>query len=186
MPQNIFDDKSSLVQVMAWCRQTTSRYLSQCWTRFMSPYGVTKPQWVNRLPVPYSDIIWRHRTCSALDPREQSSLKLNQNINILFQANAFERLLCTSVANWLTACALEFKCHIGDRVGLHLVKYLWPYGVVREQDGGSQVIQLLRWTRVQRKWIVRPWEYGSSFNPRHRHPTEVLISKEGRHALCQV
>ena len=31
MPQNLFDnDKSTLVQVMAWCRQATSHYLSQC------------------------------------------------------------------------------------------------------------------------------------------------------------
>ena len=40
------DDKSILVQVMAWCRQATSHYLSQCWPRSMSPYGVTRPQWV--------------------------------------------------------------------------------------------------------------------------------------------
>ena len=40
-------DKSTLVQVMAWCRQATSHYLSQCWPRSMSPYGVTRPQWVN-------------------------------------------------------------------------------------------------------------------------------------------
>ena len=26
-------DKSTLVQVMAWCRQATCHYLSQCWTR---------------------------------------------------------------------------------------------------------------------------------------------------------
>ena len=40
------DDKSTLVQVMAWCRQATSHYLNQCWPRFTSPYGVTRPQWV--------------------------------------------------------------------------------------------------------------------------------------------
>ena len=39
-------DKSTLVQVMAWCRQATSHYLSQCWPRSVSPYGVTWPQWV--------------------------------------------------------------------------------------------------------------------------------------------
>ena len=43
------DDKSTLVQVMAWCRQATSHYLSQCWPCSMSPYGVTRPQWVNLL-----------------------------------------------------------------------------------------------------------------------------------------
>ena len=39
-------DKSTLVQVMAWCCQATSSYLSQCWPRSMLPYGVTRPQWV--------------------------------------------------------------------------------------------------------------------------------------------
>ena len=29
---------------MGWCRQATSHYLSQCWTRSMLPYGVTRPQ----------------------------------------------------------------------------------------------------------------------------------------------
>ena len=43
MPQDLTDDKSTLVQVMAWCRQATSHYLSQCWPRSMSPYGVTRP-----------------------------------------------------------------------------------------------------------------------------------------------
>ena len=40
------DYKSTLIQVMAWCRQATSHYLSQCWPRSLSPYGVTRPQWV--------------------------------------------------------------------------------------------------------------------------------------------
>ena len=39
-------DKSTLVQVMAWCRQTTSHYLSQCWLSSLSPYGVARPLWV--------------------------------------------------------------------------------------------------------------------------------------------
>ena len=47
MPLDPTDDKSILVQVMAWCRQATSHYLSQRWPRCLSPYGVTRPQWVN-------------------------------------------------------------------------------------------------------------------------------------------
>ena len=39
-------DKSTLVQVMAWRRQATSHYLSQCWPRPLSPYCFTRPQWV--------------------------------------------------------------------------------------------------------------------------------------------
>ena len=30
MPQNTYDNKSTLVQVMAWCQLATSHYLSQC------------------------------------------------------------------------------------------------------------------------------------------------------------
>ena len=47
MPQDLNDDKSTLVQVMAWCRQATSHYLSQCWPSSLSPYGVARPQWVD-------------------------------------------------------------------------------------------------------------------------------------------
>ena len=46
MPLDLIDDKSTLVQVMAWCRQATSHYLSQCWPRSLSPYGITRSQWV--------------------------------------------------------------------------------------------------------------------------------------------
>ena len=49
IPQDLTDDKSTLVPVMAWCRQATSHYLSQCWPRSMSPNGVTRPEWVKLL-----------------------------------------------------------------------------------------------------------------------------------------
>ena len=49
MRQNTFGDKSTLVQVMAWCHQAPSHYLSQCWPRSVPPYDVTRPQWVNRV-----------------------------------------------------------------------------------------------------------------------------------------
>ena len=32
------NDQSTLVQVMAWCRQATNHYLSQCWPRSLLPY----------------------------------------------------------------------------------------------------------------------------------------------------
>ena len=48
---------SKLAQVMAWCRQATSHYLSQCWPRSLSPYGVTRLQSVDS---------WRHRSGSTL------------------------------------------------------------------------------------------------------------------------
>ena len=46
MPQDLTDDKSTLVHVMAWCRQATSHYLNQCWPRSSTPCCVNRPQWV--------------------------------------------------------------------------------------------------------------------------------------------
>ena len=48
MSLDFTDNQSTLVQVMAWCHQATSHYLSQCWPRSLSPYDVTRPQWVNK------------------------------------------------------------------------------------------------------------------------------------------
>ena len=45
--QHLTDYLSTLVQVMAWCHQAPSHYLSQCWPWSMTPYSVTRPQWVN-------------------------------------------------------------------------------------------------------------------------------------------
>ena len=47
MSLDLTNDKSTLVQVMAWCHQATSHYLTQCWPRSMLPYGINRPQWVN-------------------------------------------------------------------------------------------------------------------------------------------
>ena len=43
------NDKSTLTQVMAWCRQATSHYLNQCWPRSMTPYSIMRTQWVKCL-----------------------------------------------------------------------------------------------------------------------------------------
>ena len=46
MPENLTDDKSKLVQLMAWWCQATSHYLSQCWHRSMLTYGVIRAEWM--------------------------------------------------------------------------------------------------------------------------------------------
>ena len=56
-------DKSTLVQVMAWCRQATSHYLSQCWPRLVSTYVMAKPQWVNvklQIHANIMNILWQY------------------------------------------------------------------------------------------------------------------------------
>ena len=40
------DEKSTLVQVMAWYRQASSHYMNQCWLKSMTPCVATRPQWV--------------------------------------------------------------------------------------------------------------------------------------------
>ena len=36
-----FTDKSTSVQVMAWCHQAASHYMSQCWHSFIVPYIIS-------------------------------------------------------------------------------------------------------------------------------------------------
>ena len=50
-------DKSALVQVMTWCPQAASQYLSKCRPRSMSTYGVTRPQWVSKLFIIFTTLL---------------------------------------------------------------------------------------------------------------------------------
>ena len=44
---DLTNNKSTLVHVMAWCHQTSSHYLSQCWHSSVSPDNVNRTQSVN-------------------------------------------------------------------------------------------------------------------------------------------
>ena len=48
MPQNLTNKKSTLVQVMVWCLQSGSHYLSQWWPKSISRYSVTRSQSIKR------------------------------------------------------------------------------------------------------------------------------------------
>ena len=62
MSLDFTDDQSRLVQVMAWCCQATSHYLSQCWPRSLSPSGVTRPQ-----PLSCWIVLRKHENTIAFD-----------------------------------------------------------------------------------------------------------------------
>ena len=79
MPQDITDDKSTLVQAMAWCRQATSHCLSQCWPRSMSPNGVTRPQWVNTLRPRQTCTIPQMRMTGNTRDQDINTLRPRQN-----------------------------------------------------------------------------------------------------------
>ena len=68
-PQNTFDDESTFVQVMAWCLEAPSHYLSQCWLRFTSPYIIISPQWVKQWSS--TSIMIKHYVC-ILPPMKNS------------------------------------------------------------------------------------------------------------------
>ena len=83
-------DKSTLVQVMAWCRQATSHYQSQCWPRSVSPYNITRPQWVKLIHW-RSGVIYSHwkpdaHCGNALRP-EQNGHLFADNIFICIFSN---------------------------------------------------------------------------------------------------
>ena len=59
---DLTDEQSTLAQVMAWSRQTTSHYLSQCWPRTLSPYGVTRPGKSHE----NHGVTWRHSLTGEL------------------------------------------------------------------------------------------------------------------------
>ena len=46
MPKDLTGGYSTLVHVMAWCRQAPSHYLSQYWPRSLWPHGLTSAQWI--------------------------------------------------------------------------------------------------------------------------------------------
>ena len=74
MSLDLNDDKATLVQVMAWCYQATSHYLSQCWPRFMLSYAVTSHnELTDTRSIPYMLMPWfhvnihdKHLSCSGL------------------------------------------------------------------------------------------------------------------------
>ena len=53
---DLFNWRSTLVQVMAWCRQATNHYLSQCWLIYVA-ISITGPQWLIRVDIrlPYQN-----------------------------------------------------------------------------------------------------------------------------------
>ena len=88
-------DKSTLVQVMAWCRQATSHYLSQCWLKSLSPYGLARTQWVNTLKPRQNALHFPDNIFKCIF--------LNKNIWIfllIFHWSLFLRLKLTIFQHW--------------------------------------------------------------------------------------
>ena len=116
MTLDFTDDKSRLVQVMDWCRQTTSHYLIQCWPRSVSLYGVTRPQWVNSLVLEKMIICV---TCGLNLSCETARMWLSLNLSD-------DKSTLVQVMAW---------CH---QATSHYLSHCWPrsmskYGISRPQ-----------------------------------------------------
>ena len=98
MSLNFTDDQSTLVQVMAWCRQATSHYLNQCWPRSLPPYGVTRPPWVDEW---IAHIQWKHFT----SPLKISGLHTDMHDKVFLCISASSPgLVYMRFASWHTRC----------------------------------------------------------------------------------
>ena len=85
MPQNLTIEKSTLLQVMAWCHQAPSHYLIQCWSKFMLQYGITRPQWLNQ----------------SRKNIERDNIALSGNNTIKLRQDCLLHLIRKSSSQWL-------------------------------------------------------------------------------------
>ena len=97
MPQDVTDDKSTMIQVMASCYQAANHYPIQCWLISISPYEVIRSQWLKLDYLRDTGVAMRRgkwHTCMKLDglfqlrqgnkanKRKQNSMMMSSNGNI--------------------------------------------------------------------------------------------------------
>ena len=107
--------KSTLVQVMAWCHQATSHYLSQCWPSFISSYGMKKLQWVNAQPVSATFSLAVEPDSAAWLPRQISkhkSLQWKTKDDISGRRRHYGT--CTDSQSWTTCLRLTQRAQHPD------------------------------------------------------------------------
>ena len=130
MSQNTFDDKSILVQVKFWCRQTTNLYLGHCWPRSKSSCGIALAHWgrvthicVSKLTIIGSDnglspsrcqaIIWTNAAILVIGPMGTNF----SEILIEFYAFSFLKMrLQLSSVKWRPFCLglnVLMHCRLG-------------------------------------------------------------------------
>ena len=93
---------------MAWCRQSPSHYLSQCWLRSMSPYGTIRPQWVKSHILTAIPLLSHLSSMYTYTYRDQSRYARSQ-----WEAS----LQCNNVSHWLGAY-LDWSLHIHLKIFL--------------------------------------------------------------------
>ena len=107
---------------MVWCRQVTRHYLNQCWPKYMSPYGVTRPQRVNSMDALFVIFIKHYGT---------SFVSNNFELHLLF-IKIF--LKCVGLSNDRTKGCGRLKSNLirlnCNYESIYTVRYGWHYGLV--------------------------------------------------------
>ena len=131
---------------MAWCRQSTSHYLSQCRPRSLSPYGVTRPQWVNTFS--RSPIEARWSTHAAVKSRPgpvQTYCQLGYGNKLPWNLNNI-----SSAEKRLKMSSARFRpyCTEANMSNLRFYKYVSP----QTQTGYSDVMWA-SWRPKTNDWL---------------------------------
>ena len=109
MSKNTSDDKSTLFQVMPWCRQTTSQCSSQCWSdlcRYISivvPTGLMRPM-ANDIYTKATLKEMVSRTIKSTEWRHQISAKVCPESGVQIDAGISEQLQSPMALRGRSAC----------------------------------------------------------------------------------
>ena len=149
IPQDLIVDWSTLVQVMG---------LSQCWIRSVSPYDVTRPQWVN--------VYITLRFCKRLDSnaligplvKSQSAIEtehtevewriyVSVNWIAIGSGNGLSPMRCQAIT-WTNTDSLSYGS-LGTHFTCSMCRCSWVGGGRRHENKGNFAVNWQRnWTSV--------------------------------------
>ena len=154
-PKSLIGDESTLVQVMAWCRQATSHYLSQFWSRSVLPYNINRPQWFKA-------------------NRGHSSPVLC--VGIFYFLNTSSKLLCTHwflpVTKQVFVCCFKIKIKFSSRGNTKIIQIFNTFEIrasyhrLNHNNVCMNLVyiknlcyEVFSWITMQMAfWILIPWE----------------------------
>ena len=155
MPQDNTDDLSTLIQAMAWCCQGQSHYLSQCWPSFMTPYGITRPQWKCVCVFFQKGSLVRGQNCACSYPGpwySQANVKTHLPLD---KMAAILQTVFSDVFSWMKSFVFWIKFHwslflkVQLSINLHSIAIIWTdaepthWSIYAALLGGDELITAL-------------------------------------------
>ena len=139
-----------MVQAMAWCRQATSHYMSQCLPRSLAPYGVTRPQWVNLdIANHLLHVVWICLGNGLVPIRQQTFNRTHDDKDKMFK----KWLHCIN-SNWKFVEYCNKKMHPSCLTYFFLYETVDVFGIHDLQFWNMFINKTIR-RRVLYGWIVR-------------------------------